>query len=97
MIHTDGKPTIANNPYAAHRVAAKLDSDTAAILRDHPQRIADDAEFIARQGIRIAELENRIKSLETDCPCAQCSEYDPDSAPGGYDSPSGPIDWSTDE
>lgn len=60
MIHTDGKPTIANNPYAAHRVVARAE---------------------------------RLKHLETNCPCARCSEYDPDSAPGGYDNPSDPIDW----
>lgn len=62
MIHTDGKPTIANT-----RLLPPLK------LRKYPER-----------------------DLWETCPCAECSENDPDSMPGGYDNPQEPYDWSDD-
>ena len=33
------------------------------------------------------------RDLWETCPCAECSENDPDSMPGGYDNPADSIDW----
>ena len=108
MIHTDGKPTIANTRLVLHK-NVNPNSKCGGLVADGRELFGEDYWCVYCGA----------KWSNDTCPCAECSERcpvcgetgysnpsecnycqsenpDPDSAPGGYDNPREPYDWKDD-
>jgi len=90
MIHTDGKPTIANTRLVPNPARLALQR---AVANGHPIDWNEIAPVPPRPDNDPDYGEGDTDTEEDEKFRRKIEEQDADSAPGGYDNPAVPYDW----